>query len=53
MAVLGDAVRNQGRKVYFTHLNHTNPALAPEGQARKTLEAEGFNIAAEGMEFFL
>jgi pyrroloquinoline quinone biosynthesis protein B len=53
MTVLGDAVRNQGRKVYFTHLNHTNLALAPESEARKTLEAAGFRIAADGMEFFL
>ncbi len=53
MTVLREAVRKRGRQVYFTHLNHTNLALAPESEARKMLEAEGFGIAADGMEFFL
>ncbi len=53
MTVLRKAVRRQGSQVYFTHLNHTNLALAPESEARKMLEAEGFGIAADGMEFFL
>jgi pyrroloquinoline quinone biosynthesis protein B len=53
VAVLDEAVRKQGRQVYFTHLNHANLALPPESEARKMLEAEGFGIAADGMEFFL
>jgi pyrroloquinoline quinone biosynthesis protein B len=40
-------------KIYFTHLNHTNLALDPEGEARKEVGEKGFGIASEGMEFFL
>ncbi len=40
-------------KIFFTHLNHSNLALDPEGQARKEVEEKGFGIASEGMEFFL
>jgi len=29
----------QRGKVWFVHLNHTNPALDPEGEARKAIEA--------------
>jgi len=40
-------------EIYFTHLNHTNLALDPEGEARKEIEGQGFNLASEGMEFYL
>jgi pyrroloquinoline quinone biosynthesis protein B len=47
-------VADEGKtKIYFTHLNHTNLALDPEGEARKEVEEKGFGIASEGMEFFL
>jgi pyrroloquinoline quinone biosynthesis protein B len=47
-------VAEEGRtKIYFTHLNHSNLALDPEGGARKEVEGKGFGIASEGMEFFL
>jgi pyrroloquinoline quinone biosynthesis protein B len=47
-------VAEEGKtKIYFTHLNHTNLALDPEGEARKEIEEKGFGIASEGMEFFL
>lgn len=46
------AVVKKGRtQVYFTHLNHTNSALNPEGEARKRLEGEGFALAEDGQEF--
>lgn len=38
-------------RIYFTHLNHTNPALDPESKASKTIEAAGFHIARTGMVF--
>lgn len=53
MDLLRDTVRLEKIRVYFTHLNHTNLALDPEGEARKRLVAEGFFLAEEGMEFFL
>lgn len=47
-------ITKKGRiKIYFTHLNHTNLALDPEGQARKKVENEGFWLATDGMEFYL
>lgn len=53
MALLHEAIKRRGLEVYFTHLNHTNPALDPESKARKDLEEQGFKIAPEGREFFL
>lgn len=42
----------QGRPlVYFTHLNHTHPALDPDGRARKAIEEMGFSLGEDGMEF--
>lgn len=35
-------------KVYFIHLNHTNPALQPHSPARKAIEEQGFHIAEMG-----
>jgi pyrroloquinoline quinone biosynthesis protein B len=35
-------------KVRFLHLNHTNPALAPEGEARDAIEEAGFRLAHQG-----
>jgi pyrroloquinoline quinone biosynthesis protein B len=47
-------VAEEGKtKIYFTHLNHSNLALDPEGEARKEVKEKGFGIASEGMEFFL
>jgi pyrroloquinoline quinone biosynthesis protein B len=40
-------------QIYFTHLNHSNLALDPEGTARKSIEGKGFHLAEEGMEFLL
>ena len=35
-------------KVRFIHLNHTNPALWDDSDARRAVEAAGFRVAAEG-----
>lgn len=43
-ASLPEAEKN---KVHFIHLNHTNPALIPGGEARKNIEAQGFHVADE------
>ncbi|MCM3571442.1 MBL fold metallo-hydrolase [Neobacillus mesonae] len=40
-------------EIYFTHLNHSNPVLDTEQQVRHELEAKGFHIAEEEMEFKL
>jgi pyrroloquinoline quinone biosynthesis protein B len=40
-------------RVLFTHMNHTNPALDDDSAQRSTLEARGFGVASDGMEFEL
>lgn len=40
-------------RIYFTHLNHTNLALDPGGDARKEIKDKGFRLASDGQEFFL
>ena len=37
-------------KKFFLHINNSNPALRPDANERKTLEAAGWSIPAEGME---
>jgi pyrroloquinoline quinone biosynthesis protein B len=37
----------QRAKIRFIHLNHTNPALDPESEARRTIEKNGFRVAEE------
>ena len=36
------------KKIYFTHLNHTNPLLINNSRAQKEVFKNGFNIAIEG-----
>lgn len=45
-----EGVRTQ---VLFTHMNHTNPALDDDSPERRVLEARGFGVARDGMEFEL
>jgi pyrroloquinoline quinone biosynthesis protein B len=37
-----------GLRVYFTHLNHSNPALAPDSPERAEIERRGFAVLADG-----
>ncbi|MGD9345910.1 MAG: MBL fold metallo-hydrolase [Candidatus Aminicenantes bacterium] len=52
-----DSLRQIAKKgdtrIYFTHLNHSNLALDPDGDARKNITNEGFALAQEGMEISL
>ncbi|MBX3232841.1 MAG: pyrroloquinoline quinone biosynthesis protein PqqB [Labilithrix sp.] len=41
-----------GRKIY-THINNTNPILAPDSKERKQVLAAGWEIAYDGMEISL
>ena len=40
-------------KIYFIHLNHTNPVLDKESEEYENVVSKGFNIAEIDMEFFL
>jgi pyrroloquinoline quinone biosynthesis protein B len=53
LKILGKLTKRGKTKIYFTHLNHSNLALDPEGKARNKIKDEGFRLAEEGMEFFL
>jgi pyrroloquinoline quinone biosynthesis protein B len=41
------------QKIFFIHMNHTNPMLDAESKASDIVQNEGFNIAEEGMQFEL
>jgi pyrroloquinoline quinone biosynthesis protein B len=47
MRLFGALPDEEKKKVHFIHLNHTNPALVPGGEARKNIEAQGFHVAEE------
>jgi len=53
LKLLGRVAKKGKAEIYFTHLNHSNLALDPEGEARKKIEDQGFRLAEEGMEFFI
>lgn len=40
-------------QIYFTHLNHTNPALRPDSEERQEVQERDFGVVEEGMEFEL
>jgi pyrroloquinoline quinone biosynthesis protein B len=50
--LLREQVRG-GLQVFFTHLNHSNPALDPAGPERRALAAAGCRVLEEGQELDL
>ena len=51
MQVLKDIAKEGKTRIFFTHLNHSNLALDPEGEPRKNIEEQGFHLPSDGMEF--
>ncbi len=49
MARLATASAGERNKVWFIHLNQSNPAMLP-GKARTRIERNGFHVADEGMK---
>ncbi len=41
------------RAIFFTHFNHSNPVLDPEGEERNHVEESGFVLAEDGQIFSL
>lgn len=41
------------QKIYFIHMNHTNPALIPESKQSKQIEQNGFHVARINEVFIL
>ena len=40
-------------KIYFIHINHTNPILTNKDNIRNNIEDLGFNIAHKDLKLFL
>jgi pyrroloquinoline quinone biosynthesis protein B len=53
LKTLGSVAKKGQTQICFTHLNHTNLALEPDGDARKEIRDRGFRLASDGQEFFL
>jgi pyrroloquinoline quinone biosynthesis protein B len=53
MSLLENIAQKGKTQIYFTHLNHSNLALSPEGDARISMKERSFALAEEGMEFWL
>jgi pyrroloquinoline quinone biosynthesis protein B len=50
---LAPLVREGGLRVFFTHMNHSNPALEPDSPERAEIERRGFAVLADGDRFAL
>ena len=53
MEILGDLSAEERAKVWFIHMNHTNPLLNPKSEESKSVQSRGFNIAVEGLRLTL
>jgi pyrroloquinoline quinone biosynthesis protein B len=53
MDLLEPLVKAGKVRVYFTHLNHSNPAFESGGEAGKAIARRGFGVLAEGAAFGL
>ena len=51
MNALSMLPKEQRKKVWFIHMNHTNPLLSVNSQEAKAVRARGFNIASAGLRF--
>ena len=53
MQTLETLSREERQKVWFIHMNHTNPLLNLESSESMRVQSEGFNIAVEGIRLIL
>ncbi|MBA7607224.1 Coenzyme PQQ synthesis protein B [subsurface metagenome] len=53
LKTLGKVAQKGQTQICFIHLNHTNLALDPEGEARKEITNRDFRLASDGEEFSL
>jgi pyrroloquinoline quinone biosynthesis protein B len=47
MEALGDLPIEERNKVWFIHMNHTNPLLDPQSKESLFVQSRGFNVAVE------
>jgi len=48
-----DQFSDTDTQIYFTHLNHTNPALQKDSKERQKINEKGFKITEQGLTFDL
>ncbi|PCJ49008.1 MAG: pyrroloquinoline quinone biosynthesis protein PqqB [Gammaproteobacteria bacterium] len=53
MELLKNLTKKQRNKVWFIHMNHTNPLLITDSEQSKLVRDKGFNIAKEGIKLGL
>jgi pyrroloquinoline quinone biosynthesis protein B len=53
MATLANISQTEKNKVWFIHMNHTNPLLDPNSDESQYVTGQGFNIASEGIRLNL
>jgi len=53
MEELKDIDASEKNKVWFIHMNHTNPLLNLESKESKWVQSQGFNISVEGLKLVL
>jgi pyrroloquinoline quinone biosynthesis protein B len=51
--ILNSLSSEEKRKVYFIHMNHSNPMLNSNGDLSKSILNMGFNIARLGQRLYL
>lgn len=51
MEMLESEARSTDLRVWFTHLNHSNPALDPASEASADIQRRGFAVLEEGQVF--
>jgi pyrroloquinoline quinone biosynthesis protein B len=53
MDVLTGLSRHNRSKVWFIHMNHTNPLLNSNSKESQRVRSEGYNVATNGRRLFL
>ena len=53
MALLEHLPKPERQKVWFIHMNHTNPLLHPESPESRHVRSQGFHIAEQGVRLGL
>jgi len=53
MALFDNLPAAEKQKIHFIHFNHTNPALRPDSEQARQIQAAGFNIATIHTTFSL
>ena len=51
--LLGEIAESGSTRIFFTHLNHTNPLLEADGELLRRLRSRGFDIACDGLNLDL